>query len=198
MYNKVAAYIHNKISINGEELKKALEYFEPRTFEKGEYLLRIGKYSRFLGFLNKGLVMTTITDENGNEKASNFIYEGCFFTCTEGLTSDIPSSRNIIALEPCETLILSKENLADIFKLHPKFETLLNQMLAEELRKLLLNEQESKPVSLEEKYINLEKQYPNAFQRIPLKHIAGYLGIEAQSISRLRKRLAEKTALNLG
>lgn len=178
--------------ISQGELEKSFSYSQPKTFFKGEYLLRIGEYCRFIGFLNKGLIITTIVDNAGNEKASNFIYGGCFFTYTEGLASNTPSHKNFIALEECETIMLSKENLAVIFKENSKFETLLNQMLAEEVRSLLLNEQASKTVSLDERYLNLEKQYPNIFQRIPMKYIADYLGIEPQSLSRLRKRLAGK------
>lgn len=178
--------------ISNEELEKSFSYSQPRSFTKGDHLLRIGEYCKFIGFLNKGLVITTIIDNEGNEKASNFIYDGCFFTYTEGLASNTPSHKNFIALEDCETIMLSKENLAVIFKENPKFETLLNQMLAEEVKYLLLNEQVNKTVGLEERYLNLENQYPNAFQRIPQKYIADYLGIEPQSLSRLRKRLAGK------
>jgi CRP-like cAMP-binding protein len=178
--------------ITNEELEKSFEYSQPKAFQKGQYLLKIGEYCRFIGFLNKGLILTTIIDNAGNQKASNFIFEGCFFTYTEGLASNIPSHKNFIALEECETIMLSKEKLAIIFKENPKFETLLNQMLAEELRNLLLNEQANKTLSLDERYLNLEKQYPNPFQRIPLKYLADYLGIEPPSLSRLRKRLAKK------
>jgi CRP/FNR family transcriptional regulator, anaerobic regulatory protein len=192
MYNKIIEFIKARIIISQEELEKSFSYSQPKTFVKGEYLLRIGEYCRFIGFLNKGLIITTIMDNAGNEKASNFIYEGCFFTYTEGLASNTPSHKNFIALEECETIMLSKENLAVIFKENPKFETLLNQMLAEEVRNLLLNEHATKTLSLDERYLNLQKQYPNAFQRIPLKYLADYLGIEAPSLSRLRKRLAGK------
>jgi CRP/FNR family transcriptional regulator, anaerobic regulatory protein len=192
MYSKVIEYIQARIMISQEELEKSFRYSQPKTFPKGSYLLRLGEYCRFIGFLNKGMIMNTIIDTNGNEKASNFIYEGCFFTYTEGLASNIPSHKNFIALEECETIILSKENLAVIFKENPKFETLLNQMLAEEIRNLLFNEQAHKTLSLEERYLNLEKQYPNPFQRIPLKFLADYLGVEPPSLSRLRKRLAGK------
>ncbi|PBQ30954.1 hypothetical protein CNR22_03935 [Sphingobacteriaceae bacterium] len=192
MYSKITEYIRTRITISDKELESSFSYFEPKTFGKGDYLLRIGKYCRFVGFVNKGLLITTLLDNAGNEKASDFIYEGCFFTYVEGLASDVPSHKNIIALEKSEVLELSKENMAAIFKANPKFEALLNQMLAEELRKLMINEQESKISSLDERYLNLEKQFPNAFQRIPLKYIADYLGIEAPSISRLRKRLAGK------
>lgn len=192
MYSKISEFINARIIISQEELEKSFSYSQPKTFVKGEYFLRINEYCRFIGFLNKGLIITTIIDNAGNEKASNFIYEGCFFTYTEGLASNTPSHKNFIALEECETIMLSKENLAVIFKENPKFETLLNQMLAEEVRNLLLNEQASKTLSLDERYLNLEKQYPNAFQRIPLKYLADFLGIEAPSLSRLRKRLAKK------
>jgi CRP/FNR family transcriptional regulator, anaerobic regulatory protein len=192
MYSKVKEYIQARIVISEEELMRSFNYSESKLFTKGEYILRIGQYCNFIGFLNKGLIITTIIDNAGNEKASNFIYEGCFFTYTEGLASNTPSHKNFVALETCETLMLSKDNLAIIFKENPKFETLLNQILAEEVRFLLLNEQAGKTLSLDERYLNLEKQYPTAFQRIPLKYLADYLGIEPSSLSRLRKRLAGK------
>ena len=192
MYTRVSEFIKARIIISQEELEKSFSYSQPVSFAKGEYLLRIGEYCRFIGFLNKGLIITTVINNVGTEKASNFIFEGCFFTYTEGLASNTPSHKNLIALEASEAIMLSKENLAIVFKENPKFETLLNQILAEEVRSLLLNEQASKTLSLEERYLNLEKQYPNAFQRIPLKYLADYLGIEAPSLSRLRKRLAGK------
>jgi|SRR5215469_10632031 len=192
MYEQVIRFVQSRTFISREELEQTFEYSEPKYFTKGEHLLRIGEYCRFVGFLNKGLIVSTIVDNAGNEKASNFIYEGCFFTYTEGLASNIPSHKNLIALEDCEAIMMSKENLAHIFKENPKFESLLSQMLAEEIRNLLLNEQAAKTLSLEERYLNIERQYPNAFQRIPLKYLADYLGIEAPSLSRLRRRLAGK------
>lgn len=46
--------------------------------------------------------------------------------------------------------------------------------------------------SPEEKYQLLMQDQPELFQRIPLHYIASYLGIEPESLSRLRKRMAEK------
>jgi CRP-like cAMP-binding protein len=192
MYDKVIQFIKSRISISQEELERTFVYSQLKDFRKGEYLLRIGQNCRFIGFLNKGLIMTSIIDNTGKEKATGFIYEGCFFTYTEGLASDTPSHKNFKALEDSETILLSKDDLAKIFKENPKFETLLNQMLAEEVRNLLMNEHTNKTLSLEERYLNLEKLYPDAFQRIPLKYLADCLSIEAPSLSRLRKRLAGK------
>ena len=193
MYEKVKQFIQSKITVSEEELEKTFSYSRPKTFAKGEYLLRIGEYCRFIAFLNKGLVMSSIIDNSGNERASSFVYEGCFFTYTESLSTNIPSHKNIVALEDCEVLTLDKNKLKLIFQQNQKFESLLNQLLADEVRNLLLNEEALKTLSLEERYLNIEKQFPNAFQRIPLKYLADYLGIEAPSLSRLRRRLAGKS-----
>jgi CRP-like cAMP-binding protein len=192
MYSQIINYIKQRVEITEKEIEDSLQYSEFKKFAKGEHILRAGEHCRFIGFLNKGFIVTTFVDEAGNEKASEFKHEGCFFTYTEGLVNNNPSHKNFIAIEDCEALVLSKEFLPLIFKANPKFETLFSQILAEELRFVLLNELDRKVLSVEENYLSLENTIPGAFQRIPIKYIAGYLGIEAPSLSRLRRRLAGK------
>ena len=192
MYSQVINYIKQRIEISREEIEESLKYSNYKKFARGDYILTAGEHCRFIGFLNKGFIVTTFVDDTGNEIASEFKHEGCFFTYTEGLANNNPSHKNFIAIEDCETLILKKEYLPVIFKANPKFETLFSQILAEELRNVLLNEQNRKTMSVEERYLALENTIPGALQRIPVKYIAGYLGIEAPSLSRLRRRLAGK------
>lgn len=192
MHSQIINYIKQRIEISREEIEESLKYSDFKQYAKGDYILRAGEQCRFIGFLNKGFIVTTFTDGNGSEKASEFKHEGCFFTYTEGLVGNSPSHKNFIAIEDCEALMLKKEYLPLIFKANPKFETLFSQILAEELRLVLLNEQNNKTQSAEERYLALEITFPQALQRVPVKYIAGYLGIEAPSLSRLRRRLAGK------
>ena len=193
MYSRVTNYIKQRIEISDEELEEGLKYSVFREYKKGDYILRIGEHCRFVGFINKGLMVTTTVDDTGKESAFDFKCENCFFTYTEGLMSNAPSHKNFIALEDCETLILYKDDLEKILKLNPKFETLFTKILAEDLGNVLKNQQNIKEQSVEERYLSLEQRYPGALQRIPVKFIAGYLGIEPESLSRLRRRLAGKT-----
>lgn len=192
MYSQVINYIKQRVEISREEIEESLQHSDFKQYAKGDYILRAGEYCRFIGFLNKGFIVTTFVDETGNEKAAEFKHEGCFFTYTEGLVNNSPSHKNFIAIEDCEALILDKEKLPLIFKTNLKFETLFSQILAEELRLVLFNEQNVKTLSVEDRYLALENTFPGALQRIPVKYIAGYLGIEAPSLSRLRSRLAGK------
>ena len=189
MYEQVRDYIKKRIQIPGEDLEKSFSYSYVRNYRKGEYILKIGDHCRFVGFLNSGLIVNTILDE-GKEIACNFIFENCFFTYTEGIVNNTPSHKNSIALEDCEMLILEKEKLPLIFSINQKFETLFSQILAEEVKNLLQNEERSRTQSAEKRYLQFIESFPDAFNRIPLKYIAGYLGIEPPSLSRLRKRLA--------
>lgn len=192
MYSQIINYIKQRVEISPEEIEQSLKHSQFRKYTKGDFILRTGEYCHFIGFLNKGFIVTTTVDDSGCEKASEFKHEGCFFTYTEGLAGNMPSHKNFIAIEDCEALMLDKELLPLIFKENPKFETLFSLILAEELRIVLLNEQNNKTLSIEERYLALEDTFPGALQRIPIKYIAGYLRIEAPSLSRLRRRLAGK------
>jgi CRP-like cAMP-binding protein len=192
MYSQVKDYIQKRISIPDEDLEKSFQYTKVRCYKKGDYVLRTGEYCRFIGFLNSGIIVSTIIKDDGREIASNFTPENCFFTYTEGLSGNMPSHKNFIALEDCELLIVEKEKLPLIFSINPKFETLFTQILAEELKNVLMTEQNNRTMSAENRYLQFIEAYPDAFNRIPLKYIAGYLGIEPPSLSRLRKRLSVK------
>jgi CRP/FNR family transcriptional regulator, anaerobic regulatory protein len=192
MYSRVINYIKQRIDITDAELEEGLKHSVHKTYQKGDYVIRIGEPCRFIGFINKGLMVTTTVDNEGKESAFDFKCENCFFTYTEGLLNNAPSHKNFIALEDCETLILSKEQLEKILKLNPKFETLFTKILAEDLASALQHQQSIKEQSAEERYLSLEHKYPGGLQRIPVKYIAGYLGIEPESLSRLRGRLARK------
>src|SRR5688572_519619 len=171
MYSQITSYIRQRIEIQDYELEEALRYATFKRFEKGQYILRIGEYCRFIGFINKGLMVTTTIDDTGKETAFDFKRENCFFTYTEGLMNNNPSHKNFIAIEDCETLILSRENLEYLLKQNSKFETLFSKILAEDLKEVLFHQQSMKEESIEHRYLSLEKKYPGAFQRIPVKYI---------------------------
>ncbi|HEX6847165.1 MAG TPA: Crp/Fnr family transcriptional regulator [Chitinophagaceae bacterium] len=192
MYSQLRDYIRSRIMIPDNELEKAFHYSSTRHFRKGDIILKTGEYCRFIAFINYGLVTGVVIDENGKEIATNFTFENCFFTYTEGISNNAPSHKDFLALEDCEMLMVEKEKLPLIFSINPKFETLFTKILAEELSHVLLVEQFNKTQPAENRYLNFIERCPQAFNRIPLKYIAGYLGIEPQSLSRLRKKLASR------
>src|SRR5687767_7418794 len=98
MYEKVKETILSKVKIAEADLEKAFEYSTLCKYKKGDHVLRTGDYCRFIGFLNGGLIVTTV-NVDGKEIACNFVYEGCFFTYTEGISLHTPSHKSFLALE---------------------------------------------------------------------------------------------------
>ena len=65
--------------------------------------------NRFIGFVNSGLIVGMIVSD-GKEIACNFTSENCFFTYAEGLSTNVPSHLNFIALEDVAMLVMIKRN----------------------------------------------------------------------------------------
>ena len=198
MHHKVSEFIRQKVFVPQEDLEKALAYSTVRHYKKGEYILRIGEYCRFIGFINSGLVVNTLNGDNGKDVVCTFFFENEFFTYLESLKDQVLSHKNFIAVDDCEILLLDKADLPRIFALHPGFEALLNLLILEGFQQMLLYEQEKRTRTVEERYLHILKTHPVLLERAPLKYIAGYLGVEAPSLSRLRKRLVQKREINPG
>ncbi|GGB15591.1 Crp/Fnr family transcriptional regulator [Puia dinghuensis] len=192
MYDRVTEYIRRRVVVSDEALGRAFLFSREVRFAKGEVILRAGEYCSFIGFLNSGLIMVTLHDDLGKEVICNFCFENEFFTYVESINDNIPSHKNFVALEDCSVLLLNKSQLPDVFAIHPAFETLFNRVILEDLHRMMLYAQEKQMQSAEERYVKMMVTHPELLERVPLKFIAGYLGVAAPSLSRMRKRLAGK------
>ena len=72
MYSGVVNYIKQRIEISDEELEEGLKYSVFKKYAKGEYILRIGECCRFIGFINKGVIVTATVDDAGKVSAFDF------------------------------------------------------------------------------------------------------------------------------
>lgn len=190
MLDQLKKFIKSKIEISDEEILQIEPYISLKKYSKNDFIIKEGEYCQFIGFLNYGLIRSYLHD-NGKELITQFVFENCFFTYLEGLLQSIPSHKNFIALEDCEALILKKTDLPKILELSPKFEAIFRHLLFEEsLMQIKANEAERKETPTK-RYLKFLQQFPTASNRIPIKFIASFLGIEPQSLSRIRKRLAQ-------
>jgi CRP-like cAMP-binding protein len=75
---------------------------------------------------------------------------------------------------------------------YPKFKEGHIQLVRKSYAAMMSRLQEIRFKSVEERYLDLIQRQPQTLQRVPLQYIAAYLGVEPQSLSRLRKRIFEK------
>ncbi|MDX2002094.1 MAG: Crp/Fnr family transcriptional regulator [Chitinophagales bacterium] len=158
--------------------------------KRKEHLLREGEVCSFSAFISSGCLRYYYLVD-GEERTGQFFFENSWYSDYESFLSRQPSLQNIQALETTEVLTVSREQWERMYVEHPRFER-FGRLMAE--RAFLGLRSKTKLLTLaspEERYQQLMAERPLLFERVPLKHIASYLSVKPESLSRIRKRLLE-------
>ena len=175
-----------------EEFALLLSSFKFKTISKKDYYLRAGELCKSKAYLNKGCARNFVLDEQGHERILFFAFEDWWLGDFDSYYSGKPGTNYIQMLEDSELLVISKENFQkaeqEISKLKQWYSFKMLRSASASRNRI----EEMKTLSAEERYLKLIEKQPHIFQRIPLQHIASYLNIEPQSLSRMRNRLTNK------
>lgn len=164
-------------------IEKKISYFSKR---KGEHFLKEGQHVSSYFVLSKGLIRAYFY-KNGRELNSWFGEEHQIFGSILPVYSDKPSFENIQFLEDSEVYAISVDDLNELYRTYPEL-NLIGRKIAEEVCMIM----EERIISLHtesalERYHSLIKLQPNLLNRVNLGHIASYLGITQETLSRIRR-----------
>ncbi len=131
-------------------------------------------------------------DHQGEEHVIQFAVEDWWISELQSFLSGQPTKYNIDALEDSHILLLEKDAREKLLVAVPALER--HFRLLQEAHFVATTHRIDKALSAsaEERYLDFMKTYPTLFQRIPQNQIASYLGITPQSLSRIRKEMAER------
>jgi CRP-like cAMP-binding protein len=183
-------FIAKYISLTDDEKKALLALDMFRSVKKGTILLSEGQKSENSYFVLKGCIRTYYLMD-GEEKTT------AFYTEMEVLTppcviSKTPSEYYISCLEDTIMTVTNPAMELEGYSKFPKFDIMCRMLSEELLAKNQIDFDEFKNSSPEKRYLNLMQSRPDLIQRVPQHQLASYLGIQPQSLSRLRARLLEK------
>jgi|UPI000591C5C4 CRP-like cAMP-binding protein len=157
--------------------------------KRKETLFEEGKTQNAIAFINQGLIREYFIDKDGNEKTVWFFKENQFVTDYSAFLQNIPSKNSFTCLEPTEVILIPRDVVFNSYNSYPSFDR-FGRLIAEQV---LIQLQERIDdfhfLSAEERYIKYINKYPELFQRISLTHLSSFLGIQRQSLSRIRKNL---------
>lgn len=154
---------------------------------KNDFFLKQGQVATSLLVLEKGLTRAFFIKDD-KEYNTWFAKEGEMISSILPLYANKPSIENIQFLEDAVGYFISISDLNDLYRKYPQMET-IGRKVAEELC-IILEERITSlhTESAEERYHTLIRQFPYLRQRISLGHIASFLGITQETLSRIRKR----------
>ena len=163
-----------------------------KTINKKDYYLKAGECCHSKAYLNKGCARNFVLDEQGHERILFFAFEDWWLGDFDSYYSGKPGTNYIQMLEDSELLVISKENFQKAEQEIPKLKQWYTTKMLRSASSSINRIEEMKTLSAKERYLKLLDKQPHIFQRIPLQHIASYLNIEPQSLSRMRNRLTNK------
>ena len=181
------------MGLDEDEYALLLEAFEYQTLRKNEFFLHAGQISRAKAYINKGCLRTFVIDEKGHERILFFPMEDWWAGDFESYYSQQPGTNYIQALEDCELFVITKRAFDTLESQIPKLRQWYNIKMIPTVSASRKRLEDLKTLTPEERYLQLIEKQPTIVQRVSLKHIASYLNIEPQSLSRMRKRLAHKS-----
>lgn len=185
---EIIRYISKFMHLNETEAQAILESMNYRLFKKGDILLREGQVSNLCYFTLKGCVRQYYLVD-GEEKTTNFYTEGQPIAPNEGSFKTQPSKCYLACVEDCILTVGTPEDQVALFNKYPQFELACRSAIDEELGKSQDRFATFMISTPEERYRHLLQTRPDLLDRVPQYQLASYLGVQPESLSRIRKRI---------
>lgn len=190
MYEQLKQNLDTFFPMTPEEFIQFALLLTPRTLKKHQFLLKAGEVCSDIVFINRGCLRYYYL-RDGNEHIGQFFFEGAWVGEYYSFLTRQPSRQYIDALEDCELLTMRYDSLQKLYQDNVRFER-FGRLIAE--RVVIGSQQRTASLLLdspEERYLTLIRERPKVAERVALHHIAAYLGITPESLSRIRKRIAD-------
>ncbi|KGO91835.1 Crp/Fnr family transcriptional regulator [Flavobacterium subsaxonicum] len=160
------------------------------SVQKGCIILSEGQPATYLYFVRSGCLRTYFIDASGKEYTLQFAVNGWWITDYTAFLDDGCAMLNIECLQDAVVYQLPKKSLEGLYRQIPQIEKFYRERVEKSLisfQKRLLS---TMVQSAQERYMMFITMYPNIYKMVKNYHVASYLGITPESLSRVKKNLA--------
>lgn len=163
-------------------------------YTANSYILEDGQTCSRACMIVKGLARSYYIND-GREITSRFMDEGFIITSWISYYTQKPGNEFIQAIEDCTLLCINYTDIQKIYNEFPEFNIIGRKQTEYAFYQAELRTQMLRKHTAEEKYKFFIDQHPSLMQRVSLKHIATYLGMNEETLSRVRSRYHKKHSL---
>lgn len=182
------AFVNYFAPVEEEAFNKYADLHRAVQIRKWDHLSREGDSVKNLYYLHSGVLRCYYLND-GVEHTSNFFFSPDLITDLDALRENKPALSNIQAMKDS---VCFEANFAEVEELAYEYPSLLKCFF--KMYEAILRSSINRQVSLiydspKQRYLNLFKERPNVIAEIPQHHIASYLGIKPETLSRIRKKI---------
>ncbi|MBN7813408.1 Crp/Fnr family transcriptional regulator [Algoriphagus sp. H41] len=156
------------------------------TLKRSDYLKTAGTVETNLFYIVSGSMKISILDDC-EEHVVRFGYRGNFIASLDSFISEKPSDFYIQAIKSTTLKVISKRNFLSLLGQSVELTRLWNDLLQQLILHQIEREKDILISSPKERYARVLQRSPQLFQEIPNKHIASYLRMSPETLSRLKK-----------
>ncbi|MFD1622800.1 Crp/Fnr family transcriptional regulator [Thalassotalea marina] len=187
--NLLKQFTSAMVQLNPKELAAGKAVFTVENIPGHQTIFKAGDEVKKVNFLVQGVGRYYYIDENGNEKNKSLVKAGGAFTSLSSLIHHHKSPFYAQTLTSCVTLNVDYQSLIELSEqfvgwarfVRSAYEVLVLKKEKREADFLLLD--------ATQRYQEFIKEFGEESQKIPLKHVAMYIGVTDVSLSRIRKQL---------
>lgn len=188
---QIKSYLDQIASISSSDWDFFTSKLQKRIIPKKSVFLKINEIENQISFITSGVVRLFIPKEELEKEITfGFSFKNQFVSAYDSFLTQTPSAYQLQALSETTLLSISHSDLQLVYST-TQIGNLVGRLTAERLF-LIKSKREQNLLNLtaEERYLRLFKERPELLNVIPLKYISSYIGVTAQALSRIRKRLA--------
>ena len=184
--------IFKGLDFSPAELDITEKKFEEIVVRKGDILLTPGQFVPYQYFVFDGCLRTYFITETGKEYTLQFAVKDWWITDYTAFFTGEKSIFHVDCVKDSIIYKISKESMEQLYVEVPQIETFFRVKMERffgSYQKRILSDL---ALTAEEKYIRFVKSYPDIEKHIKNYHLASYLGITTESLSRVRSDISKK------
>ena len=184
IHQKIIAFVNSIQPLTQKMEKEIIDSFYEKSIKKNAYFLTAYEDLVKVGFINRGLFRYFYIDAEGKETTKYFAKENEFiisFTAFKGVKSPF----FIQALESSRIICIQTKVLKTLIERNTDWLKLYVFLLEQSY---LIKEKREADFLLYKaytRYNNFNMEFPTLIDRVQQQHIASYLGITPESLSRI-------------
>ncbi|RXM43142.1 cyclic nucleotide-binding protein [Flavobacterium sp. YO64] len=180
--------ILDSLRLPENELEELSNICEHKIIDKGDYFIVAGQIPRKMAFVLKGLFRYVYSNENGNEFTKSIITENNFISSYSAMIHNSISHFSVEVLENAEILEIDYLRWLEMKEKNSFWSVFLLQILEKAFCVKEKRERELLLLDAEKRYEIFVAEFPNLESRVSQQIIASYLGIQPESLSRIRRK----------
>jgi len=185
--NEFVSYLLQYGELNDHHIKLLSEQVQTLRLAKGGFFSTAGRVADTLGFIVSGVLRISYKKEAGEDVTRLFLSENQFALDIESFRTGTRSRVDFEALTECTLLTLSKNDYEMLLVSIPPLANLFSKIMTAALLKKMQLGRRMLEQDAQERYWAFMDEHPGLLNRVPLLHVASYLGITPSSLSRIRK-----------